>query len=128
MKALSIKQPWASLIAQGKKTIETRTWKTNYRGPLLICASKKPTIHNLPTGCAIALVTLIGCRSMQVEDANAAQCELYDHAWSWMLSDIRPIVPFCVRGLPGLFDIGINDSIQVIIERANDLTIQSNLF
>ncbi len=38
MKALSIKQPWAHYIASGQKTIETRTWETKYRGPLLICA------------------------------------------------------------------------------------------
>ena len=42
MKALSIKEPWATLILEGKKTIETRTWKTNYRGEILLCASKNP--------------------------------------------------------------------------------------
>lgn len=41
LKALSLWQPWASLIAVGAKTYETRSWKTDYRGPLLICASKK---------------------------------------------------------------------------------------
>ena len=41
MKALSVKEPWASLIRSGKKTIETRTWNTNYRGKLLICTSQK---------------------------------------------------------------------------------------
>lgn len=40
MKALSIKQPWAWLIAQGYKDVENRTWKTNYRGKFLIHASK----------------------------------------------------------------------------------------
>ena len=34
MKALSIKQPWASLVVTGTKRIECRTWKTNFRGPL----------------------------------------------------------------------------------------------
>ena len=34
MKALSIRQPWAELILQGRKTIELRTWKTSYRGLL----------------------------------------------------------------------------------------------
>ena len=37
-KALSIKQPWASLIAIGLKDVENRTWKTKYRGKLLIHA------------------------------------------------------------------------------------------
>lgn len=39
MKALSIKQPWASLIAHGIKDIENRTWKTNFRGRIYIHAS-----------------------------------------------------------------------------------------
>lgn len=41
MKVLSIQQPWASLIVQGHKKIETRTWATKYRGPLLIHAAQK---------------------------------------------------------------------------------------
>ena len=40
MKALSLKQPWATLIVTGIKLIENRTWVSNYRGPLLIHASK----------------------------------------------------------------------------------------
>jgi hypothetical protein len=42
MKALSVKQPWADLIASGQKTIETRNWYTPYRGNILICSSKEP--------------------------------------------------------------------------------------
>ncbi|WP_324069845.1 MAG: ASCH domain-containing protein [Flavobacterium sp.] len=41
MKALSIKQPWASLIAHGIKDIENRSWKTNFRGRIYIHASGK---------------------------------------------------------------------------------------
>lgn len=41
MKALSIKQPWASLIAHGVKDIENRTWKVNFRGKIFIHASAK---------------------------------------------------------------------------------------
>lgn len=40
MKALSLTQPWASLVCLGAKKIETRSWYTSYRGPLLIHASK----------------------------------------------------------------------------------------
>lgn len=40
MKALTIRQPWASLIAHGVKTIETRSWSTKYRGPLAIHAGR----------------------------------------------------------------------------------------
>ncbi|MBE8712506.1 ASCH domain-containing protein [Sphingobacterium hungaricum] len=40
-KAISIKQPWASLIAHGIKDIENRTWPTKYRGTILIHVSSK---------------------------------------------------------------------------------------
>ncbi len=80
IKAISIWQPWASLIAVGAKTFETRGWATSYRGPLLICAAKRPMdretmaffvgfVHSevpeiqddLPFGKAVALVDLVGC-------------------------------------------------------------------
>lgn len=41
MKALSLWQPWASAIATGAKRIETRSWSTDYRGPLAIHAAKR---------------------------------------------------------------------------------------
>ena len=41
MKMLSIRQPWASLIASGAKGIENRSWPTRYRGPILIHASQR---------------------------------------------------------------------------------------
>lgn len=40
MKALSLIQPWATLLAKGIKKFETRSWSTQYRGPFLIHASK----------------------------------------------------------------------------------------
>lgn len=40
MKALTLTQPWASLVALNVKAIETRSWKTAYRGPLAIHAAK----------------------------------------------------------------------------------------
>jgi hypothetical protein len=41
MKALTLWQPWATLIALGEKRIETRCWQTSYRGELAIYAAKK---------------------------------------------------------------------------------------
>ena len=40
MKALTLTQPWASLVANGEKKVETRSWSTQYRGPLAIHAAK----------------------------------------------------------------------------------------
>ena len=42
MKVLTVWQPWAQLLAAGYKHNETRSWRTNYRGEILIHASKKP--------------------------------------------------------------------------------------
>lgn len=44
MKALTIRQPWASLIAVGVKTIENRSWGTKHRGPLAIHAAKQTSL------------------------------------------------------------------------------------
>lgn len=41
MKALSLWQPWASLVVLGLKHYETRSWKTAYRGTLVIHAAQK---------------------------------------------------------------------------------------
>lgn len=41
MKTLSLLQPWASLVAEGLKRVETRAWRTSYTGPLAIHASKR---------------------------------------------------------------------------------------
>ena len=51
MKALSLLQPYASLIAVGAKKIETRSWSTKYRGPLAIHASKKWTLEQSSKLC-----------------------------------------------------------------------------
>lgn len=46
IKALSYTEPWATLMAVGKKTFETRSWGTSYRGPIVIHAAK-----NFPEEC-----------------------------------------------------------------------------
>ena len=40
LKCLSLRQPYAELVTDGRKTIETRRWNTNFRGKFLIHASK----------------------------------------------------------------------------------------
>lgn len=47
MKAISLHQPYASLMAVGAKTIETRHWPTDYRGLLAIHAAKRKVIREL---------------------------------------------------------------------------------
>lgn len=104
MKAISLKQPWANLIAEGKKTIETRTWPTKYRGDILIVSSKSPPIE--PAGCAVAVVTIVDCRPMTKEDEEAACCALYPGAWAWVIENIRKVEkPFPVRGMLGIYEV-----------------------
>mgnify|MGYP004573603869 FL=1 len=72
MKVLTIKQPWATLIMEGYKRFEFRSWKTKYRGDLLIHAGKgvdkeamrrlaKYIPEDMPTGKILGKVTLIDC-------------------------------------------------------------------
>lgn len=42
MKAITIWQPWASLLVSGEKKYETRSWATTYRGPIAIHAAMRP--------------------------------------------------------------------------------------
>lgn len=50
MKALSLYQPWATFVALGAKTVETRSWGTRHRGPVAICASKNEVELNAERG------------------------------------------------------------------------------
>lgn len=122
MKALSVKQPWAWLIASGRKTIETRTWPTNYRGPILIVSSKKMMTRDdfkefrlaftdcpvtMWYGFAVCKANLVDCRPMTKEDENKAGCEIYDGAYSWVLEDVEPIKPFAVKGQLGIYEVEV---------------------
>ena len=128
MKALSLKQPFATLIAGGDKTLETRNWKTDYRGPLLICSSK--SVHNgmfvldgydlecaplvkayglsFPKGMMLFYTQLLNCRRMTVDDEPAACCRLYPGAWAWELGEVVPVQRRYVKGMLNLFDVDDN--------------------
>jgi len=82
MKAITIKQPWASLIALGEKKFETRSWQTKHRGQIAIHAGKSvdkkacetfaevfkehgiKTVDELPVGAVIGTVNLIDCHKV----------------------------------------------------------------
>jgi predicted transcriptional regulator len=108
MKAISVKQPWANLIASGKKTIETRLWTTDYRGDILIVSSRSPRIE--PAGYALAIAQLIECRPMSKEDEMAAYCERYENAFAWVFKRIRRIQPFPVKGQLGIYEVEVDSS------------------
>lgn len=102
MKALSLRQPWASLIADGRKTIETRTWRTRYRGPLAIHASLRP-YADLPTGGIVAVAWLYDCRPMEAADEEDACISLYEGAYAWLLTNVEPVALISCKGMLGLW-------------------------
>jgi predicted transcriptional regulator len=78
MKALSLKQPFAELILQGRKTIELRKWNTKFRGEFLIHASKSPASefmnkfgfeeNSLPTGAILGKAKLVDVKHYDNEE------------------------------------------------------------
>lgn len=104
MKALSVRQPWAELIATGEKDIEYRTWKTAYRGPLVICASSSwgadqpcPASERakFPRGVAVCVVDL----------ADIQESEEADGLYEWLLETPVRVEPLPVKGKLNLFEL-----------------------
>lgn len=115
MKAISVKLPWAKLIAQGMKTIETRRWSTKYRGPLLICASKRPA--GPLAGMAVCTCRLVDCHMMTKGDESRALCKVYPDARAWVLADVRALTrPFPVTGRLGFFEVEIPEEAMFTID------------
>lgn len=106
MKALSLWQPWATLMALGSKRIETRSWSTKYRGPLAIHAAKRFTrterelcglepfagvlsaggyddLDDLPLGALVAVVDLVDIVPTDPTLFGAIRTELGEHELSF---------------------------------------------
>ena len=130
MKALSIQQPWASLIlgiapktyldgCTHPKDIENRTWKTGYRGDLLIHAGKRFDVDalehlydepppgaanwlhdNFTLGAILGVVTLVDL----IRDSDSAWA--IEDCYHWMLSNPRAFNdPIPYKGQLGLFNV-----------------------
>jgi hypothetical protein len=103
-KAISLMQPWANLVAASKKTIETRKWKTDYRGKIVICSSKKPPIS--PAGYALCTAELYHIEPMKKEHEKKACIKVYPGAYSWFLKDIKPFrKPIPIKGKLGIYNL-----------------------
>jgi len=119
MKAISVQQPFAYEILSGQKTIEVRSWDTLHRGDLLICSSGKPAYSREEMeeveeeyGCtflygrALCVVRIADVRLMRKGDEEEALMDEVDpEAYSWVLEDVRLVVPVPVKGKQGLFDV-----------------------
>lgn len=111
MKALSIKQPFAELILQGRKKIELRKWNTKFRGEFLIHASKIPVkeamkkfgFSQLPVGCIIGKAKLINIKKYENNEQFKEDSDLHLASEEWgnygfVLSDIKRIKSIQFKG------------------------------
>lgn len=113
MKCLSIREPWLELILRGEKTEEYRTWPTQYRGPLLLHASKKLDLDGFklfdhmrrpwlnPLGAVRGICEVTGCRKLDALALPDIEPDMY----GIQLSRVRRLSPFPVRGRLGLFEV-----------------------
>ncbi len=103
MKTLSVKYPWCHKIATGEKTIEVRSWKTDYRGQLLIASSKTPKWEM--AGKAICIVDLVDVRRIEEDDQDTTCLEWANETdYSWVLANPRPARPIDVKGKLSIYD------------------------
>ena len=122
VRVLSIKEPFASLIKDGKKKIETRSWKTNYRGEIYIHASLTKSklderimeLNKLVTpmpGYVLCKCTLKDCVYMDetfIKDIQKNRKEyLYGNyeagRYAWIIENVVVIDPFLAKGKLGIW-------------------------
>jgi hypothetical protein len=117
--ALSVKQPWAELIVLGRKTIEVRSWLTDYRGPLLIHTGKNPAAEVIPLfpdvdatflGGFIGIVDLVGVEPFTQTSWSRLRSEhlvpggMPKEVFGWRFAHARRLpTPIPGKGRLGLF-------------------------
>ena len=123
MKVITIKQPYATLIAEGLKQYEFRTWKTNFRGEILIHAGKGVNKEEMkkypnlefPSGCIIASVNITDC--IKVDDSFRKQLKkenelVYyhqinskdDNIYAFKLENVKKLKQININGKLSLWD------------------------
>ncbi len=120
MKALSLKQPYAELVASGKKKIELRNWNTRFRGEFLIHASKKPDkeamkrlgFETLPTGVIVGKAALVDVKHYlsKKEHLKDKNMHLADNSWGnygFILKNAKRIKEIPVNGKLGFWELDL---------------------
>ena len=126
MKALTIKQPWASLIIEGYKKYEFRSWKTNYRGKVLIHAGASVDKKDMerfshlnlkyPSKRIIAEVEIEDCLELTdklnqeiISENNIAYGNKERTGYAWKLDNVRKIKSDkIIKGKLSLWDLDID--------------------
>lgn len=127
LKVLTLRQPWATLVSEGIKRYEFRSWKTKYRGKVLIHAGagidkedmKKYKNVNLefPSKKILAVVEIEDCLELDEElnnkiisENNIAYGNKVRTGYAWKLNNIKKInYDKEVNGQLGLWNIDINE-------------------
>ena len=125
MKVITVKQPYATLIAEGLKKYEFRTWNTKYRGDILIHAGKtvdKKAIERFkdynfeyPTGCIIAKAKITDVEYVDEEFVNKVGptnplvykgiIEKKDwDGYGFKIENVEKIKPISIKGQLGLWN------------------------
>lgn len=127
MKALTICQPYAEMIARGDKRVENRTWFTSHRGPLYIHAGKSREWldgdtddelaeefgRQIEFGAIVATCRLVDCLHIdKIEagqyDARFPWLRTHEHTngeWCWVLDEIQRLPqPIVINGKQGLWE------------------------
>lgn len=123
MKVLTLKQPWATLVAEGIKRYEFRSWKTNYRGKILIHAGSgidkkemekyKNLNLDFPSKKILAEVEIEECLELDenlnkkiIEENNIAYGSKSRTGYAWKLGNVKKInYDEEVKGQLGLWNI-----------------------
>lgn len=133
MKAITLHQPWASLVAVEAKRYETRSWRTNYSGPIAIHAAKMDPgkaivlvvpnedrgqfvddaerwlgpLRDLPLGAVLATAHLWGCWRTEQLLPSPLEAQFGNFApgrFAWKFTGIEEIEPVPARGYQGLWN------------------------
>lgn len=133
MKAISIWQPWVWAILHAGKRLENRGWQAQYRGPILLHASKRFVDREVFETMKEDILPLAGPRHLlpkvtmgmlrascghmvgrafvvdwisPIDEIPAGQEPWYMGSYALVLDDVRPLVrPIAVPGQLGLFDV-----------------------
>lgn len=135
MKALSLWQPWAWLVVHGGKDVENRTWRTNFRGDLLIHASshrltaterleflefctrqfgneegleihERARHHGIDLGGVLGFVEIVDC----IPDSQSPWA--MSNQWHWLVANPRPLAFHPWKGQRGLFEVDLQEMLR----------------
>ena len=127
MKVLTLKQPWATLVSEGIKKYEFRSWKTKYRGKILIHAGANVDKEEMkkfnklkcefPSSRIVAIAEIEDCLELDDElnnkiimENNVAYGKKRRNGYAWRLKNIRKInYNKEIKGKLGLWNHEINE-------------------